>query len=165
MPPGRASLRSVLDESCVGVARSVVEGHGGVVEQVAPEATSMCVSLSYNHVTLRAKRADPSICHLQLSGPALVEHLDEVRATLPQGGLHLEASGAFGRLGFGSLYLSRFVDTDTLYAGVARLQALGVHVTDPHTWMLGNHGDLSATLATAAVNDPKGLCNPGKLPR
>jgi FAD/FMN-containing dehydrogenase len=45
------------------------------------------------------------------------------------------------------------------------LRALGVRVVDPHTWVLGAHGPLDATVAAAVANDPKGLLNPGKLLR
>jgi FAD/FMN-containing dehydrogenase len=165
MPAGRVSLRVVLAEATVHFAGRAVAAAGGSVEAVLPQATSLCVSLSYNHVTMRAKRVDPRICHLQVSGPALVERYDEVCAALPDAMVHLDAMTVGGVTGFGGLHLSRFVDRDTLYAGVDRLRALGVHVVDPHTWVLGGHGPLDLTVAAAVANDPKGLLNPGKLPR
>ena len=56
-----------------------------------------------------------------------------------------------------------FTDAETLYAGISGLQELGIHVVDPHSWLLGGPG-LPAIAALAAVNDPDGLLNPGKLP-
>jgi FAD/FMN-containing dehydrogenase len=150
MPPGRVSLRAVVDASTVPEA------------DVDPRAVSLLVSLSYNHVTLRAKRVRPELCHLQVGGPALVERHDEVRAAIPGSMLHLDAHAPGGVLGFGGLLLSPFVDADALYAGVDRLRALDVHVLDPHTW--GLPGD-AAMVAAAERFDPLGLLNPGKLPR
>jgi len=165
MPARRDSLRVTLDESTVTAASGAVARHGGTVELVSAQLTAMLVSLSFNHVTLRAKRANPSICHLQVGGPALVEHHEALRATLPGGLLHLDAYMLAGARGFGGLYLSRFVDESTLRAGMREIEELGVRVVDAHTWMLGAHGDLSATMHAARANDPKGLLNPGKLPR
>jgi hypothetical protein len=142
-----------------------VVGHGGTVEIVSRDATSLLVSLSFNHVTLRAKRADPSICHVQVGGGALVERHEEVRQTLPGGMLHLDGYTLAGRRGFGGLYLSQFADEAVLRSGMSDIAALGVDVTDPHTWMLGGHGDLTPTIEAALANDPRGLLNPGKLPR
>ena len=125
----------------------------------------LLVSLSFNHVTLRAKRARPWICHLQVAGDALVTRCDEVRGVLPDGMLHLDARSTHGTTGFGGLLLSRFVDEPTLRAGMDELRAMGVHVVDPHTWSLAGNGDLTATVAAAREYDHHGLLNPGKLPR
>lgn len=165
MPSGLVSLRAVLDESTLHVAGRAVAAHGGTIEAVAPEATSLCVSLSFNHVTLRAKRVDDAMCHVQVGGPALIDRYDEVCAALPGAMVHLDAYTLHGETGYGGLLLSRFVDRPTLYAGMDRLRDLGVRVTDPHTWELGHHGPIDATLAAAVAHDPKGLLNPGKLPR
>jgi hypothetical protein len=165
MPAGRVSLRVVAAASTVADVSGAVADHDGVVEAVDGAATSLLVSLSFNHVTLRAKRADPSICHLQVAGADLIAHHDDVRAALPGGMLHLDARTVGGERGFGGLYLSRFVDRATLAGGSARLRSLGVDVLDPHTWALGGDNDITATIAVARANDPKGLLNPGKLPR
>jgi FAD/FMN-containing dehydrogenase len=165
MPPDRASMRAVVVESSADAIRRIVVARGGVVEAVQRASTSLCVSLSYNHVTLRAKRADPSVCHVQVGGPPLFEQYREVVSTLPDGMLHLDAMMRDGEVGYGGLYLARFEDRDTLYGGMDRLRELGLRVLDPHTWMLGSHGVIADTVAQAEQNDPKGLLNPGKLPR
>jgi hypothetical protein len=164
MPPNRVSLRATIDTCAVRRATETVAAAGGIVEAVSAGAVSQLVSLSFNHVTLRAKRARPATCHLQVGGSALVENHRPARATLPDGLLHLDAYSLGGERGFGGLLLSRFVDEDTLRRGMDDLRALHVRVTDPHTWMLGGHSDLTPTRDAAARNDPLGLCNPGKLP-
>lgn len=165
MPPGRVSLRAIVAESVVPAVRRAVLGEGGALEAVLPEATSLCVSLSYNHVTLRAKRADPNVCHVQIQGSATVERYRQVREAMPNGMVHLDAYRRDGKLGYGGLYLASFVDHATLYEGMDRLRDLGVNITDPHTWMLGGHGPLDHVVAAAEAYDPRGLLNPGKLPR
>ena len=162
--PHRASLRAIIDESAVQAAAEVVWEHGGRVDLVRSDAVGYVVSTSFNHVTLQAKRVDPGLCHLQVGGPALLERTDEVRSVLPCTMLHLDGQLIDGARRFGGLLISRFVDREQLYRGMERLRELGVFVLDPHTWMLGAHGDLDELRALAAVQDPKGLLNPGKLP-
>jgi FAD/FMN-containing dehydrogenase len=165
MPAGRVSLRAVITEATAHFAGRAVAAEGGVVEAVLPQAISLCVSLSYNHVTLRAKRIDPSICHVQVGGDVIVAQHDEIVGLVEGGMVHLDAMAIAGTVGYGGLYLSPFDDRDRLYATMDDLRARGAHVLDPHTWRLGAHGSLDPMLAAAAANDPKGLLNPGKLPR
>jgi FAD/FMN-containing dehydrogenase len=157
LPHGRYSLRALVDH---GFEASSLASGGGRVELVSQEATGHLCTLAFNHVTLRAKKVRPELCHLQVGGAALVGSADAVRSALPGGLLHLDG---LSRQGFGGLLLSEFRDTATLYEGIARLRALGVTVVDPHTWLLGGPA-LPDIRATAQANDPKGLLNPGKLP-
>ncbi|HEX6871912.1 MAG TPA: FAD-binding oxidoreductase [Micromonosporaceae bacterium] len=170
MPADRFSVRAVVDSSMVAVARRVVEAHDGRVEQVRPDGSAYLTSLSFNHVTLRARRRRPELCHLQVAGEALVSRSDEVRAVLPETLMHLDglrtvfdpADPTRGRH-YGGLLLSAFHDARTLYTGASQLRELGVHVVDPHTWLLGGPA-LPAIRDLAVANDPDGLLNPGKLP-
>ena len=165
MPAGRVSLRAIITEDLVDRARQVVVAAGGELEAVRADATSLCVALSYNHVTLRAKRADPSTCHVRVAGPMTVERYGEVCAIMPGGMVHLDGMTRGAVLGYGGLFLSTFVDEATLRRGMDRLRELGVEVTDPHTWLLGGHGSLEPVRDAAALFDPKALLNPAKLPR
>jgi hypothetical protein len=170
MPPGRHSLRAIVDSASVDAAGAAIAAHGGRVEAVRADGAAYLATFAFNHVTLRARRARPDLVHLQVSGEALVHDPDAVRAALPGAMLHLDglrlrldrADPTRGRH-FGGLLLSRFIDAATLYEGIARLGALGVHVVDPHSWLLGGPalGDIQAQ---AARNDPDGLLNPGRLP-
>ncbi|MFC7241737.1 FAD-binding oxidoreductase [Catellatospora aurea] len=170
LPEGRHSLRSVVDASLVDAVAALVTAHGGRVDKADADAVGYVSTLSFNHVTLRAKKARPELCHLQVGGAPLVTDPDKVRAALPGAMLHLDGMRPFldpndptrGR-GFGGLLLAPFHDAAALYAGVQRLRELGVHVVDPHTWLLEGPA-LPGIRAAAAVNDPDGLLNPGKLP-
>lgn len=160
MPIGLHSLRAVVDASTMDEVHRIVTSHGGRVEAVSEDAVSYLTSLAFNHVTLRARRARPDLCHLQVSGEALVTNAAGVRAALPGAMLHLDGY----RSQFSGLLLSEYQDAQTLYSGVARLRELGVHVVDPHTWLLGGPA-LERIRQAAEVNDPQGLLNPGKLPQ
>ena len=168
MPRDRYSLRAVIRDTAV--LREAIESHGGRIEQVRRRGAAYLSSLAFNHVTLRAKRARPELCHLQVGGEALLTRIEEIRAALPGAMLHLDGLRTFldpaephrGR-GFGGLLLSPFRDTASLYRGIDRLRELGVVVVDPHTWLLDGPA-LPDIRATAAQNDPQRLLNPGKLP-
>jgi FAD/FMN-containing dehydrogenase len=170
MPLGRHSLRAVVDVSTVGSFRTIVAEHSGRVEAIRPSGNAYLTSLAFNHVTLRARRARPELCHLQVSGTALVQRPDDIRAAVPGALLHLDGMRTTpdphdpaAQRQFGGLLLAPFRDASTLYAGAARLTELGVHVVDPHTWLLGGPA-LPGIRTTAEANDPAGLLNPGKLP-
>ncbi len=164
MPLDRVSVRATVEESTVGQARTLVAGAGGRVEAVRADAVSLLVSLSYNHVTLRAKRVRPELCHIQVGGAEVVARADEVRACLPGGMLHHDINGNGGTIDVGGLLIGRFVDDDSLATAMDDLRSLGARVIDPHTWMLGGHGSLDELRATSAQFDPLGLLNPRKLP-
>lgn len=173
-PRGRVSLRAIVEESTLSGAKRVVAAAGGRVEALRPHGSSALTALSFNHVTLRAKRLRPDVCHVQVGGAPLVDAHDAVVACLPGYGLHLDGMGRpagsdarpqlpGGGVGWGGLLVGRYHGPEHLVTAMDNLRALGVAVVDPHTWELGGHG-LDGMLATAAVNDPMALLNPGKLP-
>lgn len=164
MPSDRVSLRAIVEGDDVVEVERIVAEAGGRTEAVRPDGTAQLVSLSYNHVTLRAVRANPSLCHVQVGGPLLASRADDVRASLPGAMLHVDCHKLGPDPWFGGLLISEFRDDPTLRQGMADLRELGVGVVDPHTYRLGAHADLTAMWRQAARSDPKGLLNPGKLP-
>ncbi|WP_086824274.1 FAD-binding oxidoreductase [Allokutzneria sp. NRRL B-24872] len=168
IPEGRFSVRAVVDRSCATSASATVTSHGGVVEAVRDKGAAYLASLSFNHVTHRARKARPELCHLQVYGPGLTERPDDVRAVLPETLLHMDgfrvdrSAGVDGR-GLVGMLLCRFDGEERLYAGIEGLNAVGVDVHDPHTWLLHNE-NLDEIREAAARFDPEGLLNPGKLP-
>ena len=122
-------------------------------------------SHAWHHVTERALKADPGLCHLQALVPppfggrvaALAESLGDEAL------LHLELVSLQGGIGAVALPLLR-----TGEAGLAdaarRIEAAGCRLLDPHRWDLGD-GDPreEGRVRFAAGADPMGLLNPGKL--
>ncbi|MBB1032192.1 FAD-binding oxidoreductase [Dietzia sp. SLG310A2-38A2] len=159
IPPGRASLRTIVDASIVDEVSALVTEAGGVVEAVRKGVNeSIKVStLSYNHPTHWLQKAEPDTWfHMECQGDALVERLDEVEAVYPGGTLHLEAG--HGRM-FGMLN-GHYTDPEAAYAGVPVLEELGVRVHSPHQYRV-DHGT-EEVRALAARTDPHGLLNPGR---
>jgi hypothetical protein len=170
MPEGRVSLRAVLAEADTGTMTAAVSTHGGRIEAIRPKGPGYLSTLAFNHVTLRARRARPDLCHLQVAGDTLVTRIEEIRELLPGALLHLDGLRVFldpgdparGR-SFGGLLFFPYQDAKSLYQRVACLGQLDVIVVDPHTWLLGGPA-LPAMRAAAAANDPQSLLNPGRLP-
>jgi FAD/FMN-containing dehydrogenase len=164
LPRGRWSCRVLAEASTTSLIRALAVKHGGKIEDVRPNAMNELVSLSYNHVTLRAKRAHSDWFHLQVGGPTLITEHEAVRDAVFDSVLHLDANQRRGTRLFGGLLLAPFQGIDALYEAIDRVRALGVDVVDPHTWRLGGHGDLGPLQRASATYDPLGLLNPGKLP-
>lgn len=164
MPHGRASLRCTIDVSQETDARVAVADAGGRVEAVRPKGPAYLTSISFNHTTHRARKIRPDLCHLQLVGDALTTRTEEIKAVFTDTMLHLDGFRADdGGVTYGGMLMCKFEGADRLYAGMKELEALGVHVDDPHTWELSYN--LDRLRSAAAEFDPSGLLNPGKLPR
>lgn len=162
IPAGRSSLRAILDARSVDVARELVEAAGGTVEDVREGApASMKLSMiSYNHPIEWLQKAYPDrYFHVEVSGDALVDRIDEVHAVYDGGMLHIEAQR--GRpIG---MLAGRYSSAQDVFAGFERLEALGVGYHNPHQWFVDFEPERTADLA--ATTDPHGLLNPGKLRR
>jgi len=161
IPKGRASMRAILDASTVSAATALVEAAGGTVEEVreGPQATVKISMLSYNHpIEWLQKSSDETYFHVEVSGSALVDRLDEVHQVYPGAMLHIEAQRdhPIGMLA------APYISPEAVYAGYDRLTALGVGFHSPHQWFVDHQ--VERTKALAASTDPDGLLNPGKIP-
>jgi len=157
---GRASLRAILDPTAVPAAKELIEAAGGSVEEIRPgfRDTVKLSMLSYNHPTYHLQKCYPGrYFHLEVSGDALFERIDDVHSVFPGSMLHIEAAhtAPIGMLN------AEYEDPGQVTAGIARLRALGVGVHNPHQYYVDFRVEQARQLA--AVNDPAGLLNPGKL--
>jgi FAD/FMN-containing dehydrogenase len=160
IPAGRASLRGILDAATVARATELVEQAGGRVEDVREGAaqTVKVSMLSYNHPIEWLQKAYPdTYFHVEVSGDALVDRIDEVQAVYEGGMLHIESQHGRPIGMLAGVYSS----PEDVYAGFAKLRALGVGYHNPHQWYVDFQPD--RTRALAATTDPSGLLNPGKL--
>jgi hypothetical protein len=114
--------------------------------------------ISYNHPIEWLQKAHPgTYFHVEVAGDELVDRIDEVHAVYPGGMLHIEAQK--GRpIG---MLAGVYTNADDVYAGFARLEALGVGYHNPHQWYVDYEPERA--LAHAASTDPGNLLNPGKL--
>jgi FAD/FMN-containing dehydrogenase len=160
IPHGRSSLRSILSADTIEQATAVIEGAGGRVEDVreGPQASMRISMQSYNHpIDYYQRSTSEPIFHVEVSGDALVERIDEVEAVYPDGMLHIEA-GHTVPIG---MLAGRYESPEQVYDGIAALTALGVGVHNPHQWNVDF--EVERTVELAARTDPNGLLNPGKL--
>lgn len=160
IPEGRSSLRSIIAPEALPAAVALVEGAGGRVEEVrtGPQVGAKLSALSYNHPIEWLMKTRPAYYfHLEVGGDALVERIDEVHAAVPEGLLHIEA-GHTVPIG---MLAGKYTGPEDVLAAIARLGEIGVGVHNPHQWNVDFQ--LAETIATAALTDPRGLLNPGKL--
>lgn len=159
-PAGRSSLRMIADPATVTAARALIEGAGGRVEDVreGPQVSAAISVLSYNHPIEWLQKSEPGVYfHVEVSGDALVERIDEVHAVYPGAMLHIEAGHTVPIGMLAGVYES----PEAVYDGIDALTELGVGVHNPHQWNVDFR--LAETVARAAETDPDGLLNPGKL--
>ena len=160
IPKDRASLRAILDVATIQAATALVLSVGGRVEAVR-EGAQACVkisTLSYNHPIEWLQKTSPgTYFHLEVGGDALVDRIDEVHGVYPGGLLHIEAQHGRPIGMLAGIYES----PEQVYAGIGVLEELGVGVHSPHQWFVDF--EVERTAALAAVTDPRGLLNPGKL--
>ncbi len=160
IPAGRASLRAILDVATLEAATALVQQAGGRVDDVreGAQATTKVSMLSYNHPIEWLQKAFPgTYFHVEVSGDALVDRIDEVHEVYDGGMLHIEAQK--GRpIG---MLAGVYSTPQEVWAGFERLTALGVGYHNPHQWFVDFQPDRTRELAR--TTDPEGLLNPGKL--
>lgn len=160
IPPGRASLRAILDAASLDTATALVEAAGGTVDRVE-EGAQICMKISmvsYNHPIEWLQKAYPNTYfHVEVAGDALVDRIDEVHAVYRGGMLHIEAQKGRPIGMLAGVYES----ADEVYAGFEKLAALGVGYHNPHQWFVDY--EPARTAALAETTDPHHLLNPGKL--
>lgn len=165
----KINLRAMVCVSEIEAASKCIETEGGTVvgHHSDSKTLDLLSLLSYNHPTLWVKKKYPDFCHVQIGGQPIWETPEAVKACLPDSMLHCEARWMHGKPTLGGVFLSRFVDEDTLFSGFKQLRALGCFVMNVHTFKLGtDHLPTVEDLHRfSSENDPNGLLNPGKIPR
>jgi FAD/FMN-containing dehydrogenase len=160
IPPGRASLRIIVEASAVPAATEIIEENAGRVEDVRPgvEASMQLSMQSYNHAIEWLQKRDPDTWfHVEVAGDGLIDRHDELVQVYEEGMLHIE--GQRGRpIG---MLAGHYRSPEDVWAGFDRIEALGINFHNPHQWFVDYEPE--ATRALAATTDPDGLLNPGKL--
>lgn len=125
--------------------------------------------LAWNHTTLRALRVDPAVTYLQILFPAghVVERVLKTAAIFgDEVPVHLEFARFDGAVVAFGLHLVHYTTEARLDEIIARFEAEGCPVFNPHRYTL-EEGGMKQTdalqLAFKREADPKGLLNPGKM--
>ncbi|MFT4082407.1 MAG: FAD-binding oxidoreductase [Nocardioides sp.] len=162
LDPTRFSLRVIAERSTVDeIARRVAAAGGEVVATFEEYAASDRLSgMSYNHPVYFLQRGHPerSWFHMETGSPIYWTDPDAVRAIYDgEVYLHLELMGSAPL----AMVVADYVSEEQVLAGLDRFDALGVGVHSPHQWYVDRN--VETVRRVAAVRDPKGLLNPGKL--
>lgn len=160
IPVGRSSLRVILDSTLVPDVTEIIERAGGRVEAIreGAQASVKISMLSYNHpIEWYQKSQAHAVFHLEVAGMPLTEDIEAVESVFPGGLLHIESTKAYPI----GMLAAPYVSEEAVNQGIAKLQAIGVGVHNPHQWNVDFN--VEQTVAVAAETDPNGLLNPGKL--
>jgi FAD/FMN-containing dehydrogenase len=178
--PGEAMMIVMLSEPQAESFELLVADHQGRVtfrrsaeqaEEAAFGGGDMppIYEFTWNHTTLHALKVEPTITYLQLRFPPVtnLELVDWVAQRFHgEVLLHLEFQRRFGKVTCSSLPLVRYTTDERLNEMMAELDAKGVAVSNPHTYVLDNAGWKRVDAPQAEFKrlaDPYGLMNPGKL--
>ncbi|HEY9849988.1 MAG TPA: FAD-binding oxidoreductase [Leptolyngbyaceae cyanobacterium] len=173
IPDGTNAALLMVAESSLEALQDLVQEFGGTItyqKLAADSGKSVYLSeYSWNHTTLHARTADPSITYLQSIFPhdkslQLVEHMyhhfgNEVM-------MHLEFIRFGGAIVPAALQLVRYTTKERLYEIIRYHQEKGIYIADPHVYILelgGRKKVDAAQLKFKEMVDPYGLLNPGKM--
>ncbi|MEG4350630.1 FAD-binding oxidoreductase [Microcoleus sp. LAD1_D3] len=173
IPEGKHCALLMVAESCLEPLQDLVGEYGGTIcyqknAQAASKGAAIA-EFTWNHTTLHARSADPSLTYLQTIFPAdrglkLIEELynyygDEVM-------MHLEFLRMNGRAIAAALQIVRYTTESRLNEIIRYHEEQGALIANPHTYILEDGGMKSINveqLQFKELVDPYGLLNPGKM--
>lgn len=171
---GKAAVFAMVAESSLEPFETLVQAMGGSISYERSAADSgkgtPLLEYTWNHTTLHARNADPSLTYLQCLFPrdpdlVVVEQMYEQFGE-EEVMVHLEFFRQGGELIPGALQLVRYTTEARLNQIIETLQAAGCFIPNPHKYTVedGGSGQIDpAKVAFKAQVDPQGLLNPGKL--
>jgi len=173
IPEGKHCALLMVAESCLEPLQDLVREYGGTIcyqknAQAASKGAAIA-EFTWNHTTLHARSADPSLTYLQTIFPPdrglkLIEELynyygDEVM-------MHLEFLRINGRAIAAALQIVRYTTESRLNEIIRYHEEQGAMIANPHTYILEDGGMKSINveqLQFKELVDPYGLLNPGKM--
>jgi FAD/FMN-containing dehydrogenase len=173
IPEGKHCALLMVAESCLEPLQDLVREYGGTIcYQKNAQAASKGAALAeftWNHTTLHAGSADPSLTYLPTIFPAdrgwkLIEELynyygDEVM-------MDLEFLRMNGRAIAATFQIVRYTTKSRLNEIIRYHEEQGALIANPHTYILEDGGMKSINveqLQFKELVDPYGLLNPGKM--
>lgn len=173
VPNGKAlSFFEIADEQLERLTHSVQPG-GGEVVFISPYTEqrrgSQLSDFTWNHTTLWALKADPTLTYLQC-GFSPNRSREQMRLLKRRFGdeflLHVEIVKWDGVVTPGSLPIIQFTTPERLNEIISYCGEIGVSVANPHVNFLEGSGRWrpdDEKLVAKQQYDPRGLLNPGKM--
>lgn len=172
IPDGLHCALLMVAEPCLEPLTDLIREFGGTTayQKTALEASKGIAlgEYTWNHTTLHARNADPSLTYLQTLLPndnfQLLEHLcqhfgDEIL-------MHLEFLRVGGVARAAALQLVRYTTEARLNEIIRYHEDRGAFIFNPHTYILEDGGMRMVNLSQLRFKelvDPFGLLNPGKM--
>jgi FAD/FMN-containing dehydrogenase len=173
LPEGKSAALLMVAEPSLEVFQELVKEFGGTITYNKPAKDANkgqpLAEYTWNHTTLHARSADPTLTYLQTLFPydpdlKLVQHFanyfgDEVL-------MHLEFLRVGGQVCPAALQIVRYSTEERLNEIIRYHEDQGAFIANPHTYWLEDGG--MKQVDTLQVNfkaqvDPFGLLNPGKV--
>lgn len=173
VPKGRSlAFFEVADDQLQRLA-DAAKNAGGEVCFVAPfqepRRGTLLSDYTWNHTTLWALKADPTLTYLQC-GFSPTEARSQFRRLKARFGddflIHVEFVRWDGVVTPGAIPVVRYTTDENLREMIAFCEGLGVSVANPHVNFLEGSGRWrpdDAKLVAKQQYDPRGLLNPGKM--
>lgn len=172
-PEGKSLLLCMIAAPSRESFKAVVAGRGDITyEQPADESPAKVPLYEYawNHTTLQVLKSDRTVTYLQCLYPhdRLMDSVREMVQMFPDEVLqHLEFIRFGGRVTCSALPVVRYTSPQRLDEIIARFEAAGVMIANPHVFTLedgSRHKRADADqLGFKREIDPMGLLNPGKM--
>jgi FAD/FMN-containing dehydrogenase len=173
VPPGKALVLLELETDGVAPTAAEIEAAGGTAPFQQPWSEKrpgpLLSDYTWNHTTLWAKKADPTLTYLQVGFDRVKmrEQMARLREKFGDEFIHhMEFMKIEGHVTPGAIPIIRFTTEERLREIVAFCRAIGVGVSDPHSFQIeaaGRWRESDPRLAAKNDHDPKGLLNPGKM--
>ncbi|MEM7791370.1 MAG: FAD-binding oxidoreductase [Verrucomicrobiota bacterium] len=179
IPEGKHATFFMVDAPCA--EQVIASGKEAGIDNVfakpfgEPPKPPYITDYTWNHTTLWAIKADPSMTYLQCGfGEDFVGNLDKLKAKFGDEFLiHLEMTLGNAKfkqekagVAVGGIPLVRFTTEERLNEIIDYCESIGVGVANPHTYTMeggGVHDDIVEKRALKDTVDPKALMNPGKM--
>lgn len=167
---GRACVLLEAVDAHGAAVRAAARAHQGFLTWAAPpeayhRSPIGLSNFSFNHTTLAAKLADPSLTYLQVGMDIdrFTEQIAKVRAAYPHDiAFHVELMRRGGDLMAAVLPLFSFQGTEALADLMRLFGDAGATVINPHTYLLNLDRAHPDTRRAKQLADPRRLLNPGK---
>jgi FAD/FMN-containing dehydrogenase len=170
LPQGKHAALLMVDEYSLEPFYELVKEYNGQItyHKTAEEASkgTSLLEFTWNHTTLHARSADPSITYLQ----TFYFTLDRVKQMYEHFGdeimIHLEFLRAGGKAIPGGLQLMHYTTEECLNEIIRYHEENGAAIANPHTYILEDGGRKTIDpeqLQFKQTVDPYGLMNPGKM--
>ncbi len=172
--PNLHTVLLLVSPTDLAEAKLLVGEHAGQLSGEAPlygKGSPTFSDATWNHTTLWAKKQDDRLTYLQCGfTPELAASWEQMQRLKAKFGdeflMHNEMLRFKGTVQCWALPVLRYSNRERLQEMIDFCKAIGVGISNPHTYVLedgGHDAGNPAQLAFKCQTDPRGILNPGKM--